>query len=249
MHQLPIRAARSLQCTKRYRSLCRPRLPLQSEYRHAVLQQRYRSNDAEEEQAIPLSGYYADLLNEPEAKVQPATRTAPEPPPAESLPKTEEEERIQKARVVFGSRLAGPGERQRDLDAASQNIAGILVPPRPAEPDNCCMSGCVNCVWDMYRDELEDWASKSAQARERVQAQRSKGQATGSMIQQPGMPGHVATSMDDDGGGSETNWDSGLAMSGQDGDLFGNIPVGIREFMRTEKMLKSKHIKEDTLGG
>ena len=58
------------------------------------------------------------------------------------------------------------------------------------------------------------------------------------------MPTHVATSMDDDGGGSESNWDSGLELSGQQGDLFQGIPVGIREFMRTEKMLKKKHIQE-----
>lgn len=31
---------------------------------------------------------------------------------------------------------------------------------RPQEPDNCCMSGCVNCVWDVYREEVEEWASR-----------------------------------------------------------------------------------------
>ena len=54
---------------------------------------------------------------------------------------------------------------------------------------------------------------------------------------------------DDDGGGSEANWDSGMAMSGKEGDLFGDIPVGIREFMRTEKMLKTRHVQNETLGG
>ena len=108
------------------------------------------------------------------------------------------------------------------------------------------MSGCVNCVWDIYRDELEEWATASAVARERLQAQREQARGTGLMLEQPNMPTHVATSMDDDGGGSETNWNSGLAMSGKEGDLFGNIPVGIREFMRTEKMLKQRHVQENT---
>ena len=47
-----------------------------------------------------------------------------------------------------------------------------------------------------------------------------------------------AGSMDDDGGGSETNWTSGQE------DLLRGIPVGIREFMRTEKRLKEKHARE-----
>lgn len=26
-------------------------------------------------------------------------------------------------------------------------VAGVRIPPKPLEPDNCCMSGCVNCTW------------------------------------------------------------------------------------------------------
>ena len=248
--QLPTRAVRSVRCAASYQHLSLPCSVLARQQKSFLqLQQRNKSDDAEEKQAIPLTGYYADLLDEPAGRVQPLTRTAPEPPPAETLPKTDKEERIEKARIVFGSRLAGPGERRSEIEAASTNIAGIVVPPKPTEPDNCCMSGCVNCVWDMYRDELEEWASASAQAREKLQAQRAKGQATGLMNEQAGMPSHVATSMDDDGGGSEANWDSGMAMSGKEGDLFGDIPVGIREFMRTEKMLKTRHVQNKTLGG
>ena len=91
------------------------------------------------------------------------------------------------------------------------------------------MSGCVNCVWDNYRDELEEWAAKSSEAR--MASAQQKGAETGA-------------SMDDDGGGSETNWGTGLG-----GDLFRDIPVGIREFMRTEKRLKQRHSKEGTTGG
>ncbi|MCJ1415735.1 hypothetical protein MMC32_002067 [Xylographa parallela] len=131
-----------------------------------------------------------------------------------------------KARVVFGSRLVGPA-RRREIESKSTNIAGILVPPQPQEPDNCCMSGCVNCVWDLYRDDVEEWAAKSREARmKEVQARGSEGSG----------------SMDDDGGGSETNW-----AQHEGRDLFADVPIGIREFMRTEKLLKERHIKEGTV--
>jgi len=228
-------------------------------HKRNTIQTRRKSTDSRDEnQVTPLTGYWADILNssidkkekgkdvldEPLEKIQPVTRTAPEPLPAESLPKTDREERVEKARLIFGSPLSGPIDRRSKIDAASRDVAGVKVPPKPEEPDNCCMSGCINCVWDVYRDDLEEWATKSAEARERLQAQRAKGQASGAMLQEPGMPSHVAVSMDDDGGGSETNWNSGLELSGKTGDLFEGIPVGIREFMRTEKMLKQKHSGE-----
>lgn len=196
-----------------------------------------------------LNGYYADLLDAPLHSVQPATKTAPEPPPQDHLPRTEKEKTLAKARVVFGSRLAGPEERQKELESKGRWVAGILVPPKPEEPDNCCMSGCVNCVWERYREELEEWAAASAEARRKTMEARTRGTATGMMAREgSGMPSHAAVSMDDDGGGSETNW--ATAAPGAEGsssgaqesaDPLAGIPIGIREFMRTEKRLKEKH--------
>ena len=97
------------------------------------------------------------------------------------------------------------------------------------------MSGCVNCVWDLFRDELEEWAAKGAEARVKLQEQRVAGRATGMMNQGPGTPADTVTSMDDDGGGSEANWTGGETNPD---DLFSDIPVGIREFMKIEKKLK-----------
>ncbi|KAI1775971.1 oxidoreductase-like protein [Hypoxylon cercidicola] len=173
----------------------------------------------------------------------------------------------EKARIIFGSRLAGPAERAERLEAirnSSTLIAGVLVPPRPEEPDNCCMSGCVNCVWDRYRDEMEEFAAASMRAEKALQAQQLQKEPPS-----PEIPAAIkkgikeglhdatnATSMDDDGGGSETNWQSGLKMADQpriakdfwDDDLYKNVPVGIREFMKQEKRLKEKHKKEGTFG-
>jgi hypothetical protein len=188
-----------------------------------------------------LTNDTVDMLKKPLAEVQPLSHTAPEPP--KEAPKTQKEETFAKARIIFGSTTA-LAERKEEILKSSQKVAGVLVPPRPEEPDNCCMSGCVNCVWDMYRDEMEEWAEKSAQARAAMQAQRQEGKGTGSMVAGEGMPGHVATSMDDDGGGSETNWDGGLDNMDKD-KLFDDIPVGIREFMRTEKKLKQAQKKAE----
>lgn len=116
------------------------------------------------------------------------------------------------------------------------------------------MSGCVNCVWDRYRDELEEWAEKSSEARSVIQAQRSKEQksrertrGSGASTKQADMPSDIASSMDDDSGGSEALWtgdeDGSLlvvGVGGQGDDLFKDVPVGIREFMRQEKKLKEK---------
>lgn len=214
---------------------------------------RHASTQRPPKQSNPLGDYYESLLSYPLPSVSSETRQAPTPLPKTNLPKTDKVERLAKARVVFGSRLAGPAERRSEIEKKSTLMAGVWVPPRPEEPDNCCMSGCVNCVWDRYRDELEEWAAarKAADANLRKQKgperERDRRKKTGPpVVLREGDEGaqHTMVSMDDDdGGGSETNWRTGL-----DTDLFGGIPVGIREFMKQEKRLKEKHLREGTVG-
>jgi predicted nucleic acid-binding Zn-ribbon protein len=192
----------------------------------------------------PINEYAEDALNAPLNPIQAGTKTVPPPPipppserPPASRPLTGPEEQALKAQAIFGAR--DPNERKDELKKASTTIAGVLVPPKPDEPDNCCMSGCVNCVWDRYRDELEDWAAASKEARGKLQAQRAAAKAASDAASQ------VASSMDDDGGGSETNWEED---SGEK-DLFEGVPVGIREFMKIEKRLKEQHKREQSAGG
>lgn len=185
-----------------------------------------------------------DLLEKKRPKTTPSSQTDVESSPPDERPRTANEETMAKARAVFGSRSEATAERRRELEAASRRIAGILVPPRPEEPDNCCMSGCVNCVWERYRDEIEEWSAKSAEARAIIEEQKTKEgpKKTGGQAM-PEMPGHVVNSMDDDGGGSETLWtgpDDALLASGGGKDPLADVPVGIREFMRIEKRLKER---------
>ncbi|KAK7750726.1 hypothetical protein SLS62_007277 [Diatrype stigma] len=196
----------------------------------------------------------------------PATSSSAPSPPESPEPYAPPATAQEKARIIFGSRLAGPIQRAERLAALrdrSTMIAGVLVPPRPEEPDNCCMSGCVNCVWDRFRDDMEEWVAASAQAERALAAQQQaqeppKGRTPSapSPGPSPGVGPSNAVSMDDDGGGSETNWQADLKKAESpkiakdlwDEELYKNVPVGIREFMKQEKRLKEKHMREGTFG-
>ena len=199
------------------------------------------ANDSDSLQAHPLSGYYYDILST-RSPYRHHTTPTPQPEQPKESPAPEPQTPQEKMAIVFGTRLAGPGRSSRydpgsAPDATWKTINGVAIPPRPEEPDNCCMSGCVHCVWDDFRDELEDWASRLEQAKAKGV---TKSGATDMRHTPRAEVATASTSMDDDGGGSETNWS--VPKSGD--DLFADIPVGIREFMKTEKKLKQRHQQE-----
>lgn len=83
------------------------------------------------------------------------------------------------------------------------------------------MSGCVNCVWDAYREEVEEWAAKGRAGKSGVTDARAvQGQQ---------------------GGTTDTQeFDRARAKEFQREGLFEGVPVGIREFMALEKKLREK---------
>ena len=96
-----------------------------------------------------------------------------------------------------------------------QWVAGVWVPPRPEEPDNCCMSGCVNCVLSTFVEDLEEW--KVARRRADAALRRAR-TAAGQSTEDNG-----------DGAAGEGLWEG-----------YEDIPVGLRVFMETEKRLKER---------
>ncbi|EGY23342.1 hypothetical protein VD0002_g5546 [Verticillium dahliae] len=222
-------------------------------------------------QAHPIGNFYQAMLDDPQpipgqkpeqppasaapsAKKEPAKKQQEEPPVPSPPPATAEE----KARLVFGEIRSGPRARAERLAAArakTVTIAGVLVPPRPVEPDNCCMSGCVNCVYDLFQEELEEWSAAKKEADARLAAQQAEALAETEAEQASGSSaGGGSGSVDGDGRGSELNWvpqppEQGPAKHAWDEGLYADIPVGIREFMKTEKRLKEQHRQQGTLGG
>lgn len=222
------------------------------------------ARDEEWPQQTPLGDYYTSILRDPvpypwahkpeeppgtaDPSVQPTHRRPRNNPQfksdqnkastASQSESTPPEMTIQeKARMIFGTRHYGPEEQAKRValkESKSTYTAGVLVPPRPEEPDNCCMSGCVNCVWDRFREDMEEWSAKKNEAQEQL---RVRSGALGA-----------------DGGGSGTTrkvpvGNDKIAKDMWDDEVYQSVPVGIREFMKQEKRLKEKHAQEGTIAG
>jgi len=89
-----------------------------------------------------LGDFYSDLAATPLPKV---ARAKTEPDLPEWVASGGRKEIEERAKKLFGT-IEGSGYQRQTSDTPDttwQTINGVPVPPRPAEPDNCCMSGCV----------------------------------------------------------------------------------------------------------
>lgn len=101
-----------------------------------------RENRTPQYQPRDLGDFYNDLLTTPLPKVAKATTETELPEWVASGGRKDIEERAKK---VFGS-IEGSGYQSsvsQTPDSTWKTINGVPIPPRPSEPDNCCMSGCV----------------------------------------------------------------------------------------------------------
>lgn len=99
------------------------------------------------------------------------------------------------------------------------------------------LSNLRSCVWDDYRDDVEQWAIRLKEAQAKSQGEAS------TKTPKIGFPRPEvqasSVSMDDDGGGSEALWQAPSDQADPDA-LFAEIPVGIRAFMATEKRIRER---------
>ncbi|KAG7550956.1 Oxidoreductase-like N-terminal [Arabidopsis thaliana x Arabidopsis arenosa] len=51
-------------------------------------------------------------------------------------------------------------EEEKEIEDKKKEEVSVPPPPEKPEPGDCCGSGCVRCVWDVYYEELEDYNKK-----------------------------------------------------------------------------------------
>lgn len=145
------------------------------------------------------------------------------------------EERIAK---VFGGRIKGEGRVSSSRMNIGQPriIAGVTVPDKPSEPDNCCMSGCINCVWEIYNDDVKDWNDRRKLAAGKLKEQGGVWPADFhppvKFLNKENIPEELAAKVDPEKVSEvEESW--------------GDVPVAIRVFAQTEKRLKAKRMRRE----
>ncbi|KAL9031330.1 MAG: hypothetical protein Q9196_000654 [Gyalolechia fulgens] len=95
------------------------------------------------------------------------------------------------------------------------------------------MSGCVNCVWDAYREEVEAWAGRRTEAARHLRGNGVVEEEEGAKRKAREMRGRGRMKVGD---------------VDDEGTLFEGVPVGIREFMATEKRLREKRERKENGG-
>ncbi|EGV61831.1 hypothetical protein PSN45_000515 [Yamadazyma tenuis] len=143
------------------------------------------------------------------------------------------QERIEK---IFGGRIRGDTRTSSSRLTRGQprNIAGVMVPDKPPEPDNCCMSGCINCVWEMYRDDVKEWNEKRFEAAAKINEQGGDfiwPHDFHPPVQHLG-ESHIPEEF------KEQKKDG--SAEGRDDDTWSNVPVAIRVFAEAEKKIKAR---------
>ncbi|KAI8804562.1 oxidoreductase-like protein [Cladochytrium replicatum] len=68
------------------------------------------------------------------------------------------------------SSIAQPSTAAEEVNIREIDELGLAV---PSPPTDCCMSGCVHCIWDIYQEDMDNYR------KERDRRKRSSGVTSG----------------------------------------------------------------------
>ncbi|GMK55016.1 hypothetical protein CspeluHIS016_0200720 [Cutaneotrichosporon spelunceum] len=77
-------------------------------------------------------------------------------------------------------------------------VEGVRIPPRPIAPgdEDCCMSGCVHCVLQIFVDDTDNYNSAFDQARAKLEDKGIPRAKWPAVMDEIGGPGQEAPKMD-----------------------------------------------------
>lgn len=158
------------------------------------------------------------------------------------ISKLSQEEKI---KLVFGGRIKGEDRlpTSRTMRDESQIIAGVRVSAKPIEPDNCCMSGCINCVWEIYNQDVREWNEERTEAAKRLTIAGGRWPenfyAPVSLLKRDNLPLSIVRL--DPNAGLETPPSKKQLDELVHDESWGLVPVGIQVFTDIEKKIKARH--------
>lgn len=147
---------------------------------------------------------------------------------------------------VFGGRIKGEDRQSssRMLIGESKIIGGINVPDKPNEPDNCCMSGCINCVWELFDEDIKDWNEKRKLAAKKLIEKGGRWPENFhpplKYLNRENFPLSLSNKSDKELGIDKKHRHDDENNIIQDDEAWGNVPISIRVFAEVEKKLKQK---------
>lgn len=133
---------------------------------------------------------------------------------------------------VFGGGIKGepPRSSSRITRGKPRVIAGITVPDKPPEPDNCCMSGCIDCVWERYNEDVRSWRGYRRQA---ADALKKNGGVWPEDFRPP------LRLLDEKNLPEPLKGKKRTGEEGED-DTWKGVPISIRVFVETEEKMKQR---------